>query len=102
MRFLRLMKNMPKMIAASRATPPITPPTIGPTGVEDFSFGTGVGVIITVLVDWEEEVVVGSVMKEDVVNLRVVVEIMMDVSVESRANGENGFPSCPEYVVRIV
>jgi hypothetical protein len=41
---------MPRMMRAMAARPPTTPPTIGPTGVEEPLSGEGVGVL-----DWDRE-----------------------------------------------
>jgi hypothetical protein len=61
---------MPAAMAAMRASPPMTPPTMGPTGVE---LACGMEVVGVGVVDVWVDVVVGGVWVENVGVLDVVV-----------------------------
>lgn len=52
----RRMKKTPKAMMARTATPPMTPPTMAPTGVEELEEGAGVWLVVALPV-WEGVVV---------------------------------------------
>jgi hypothetical protein len=83
---------MPAMIAAMSASPPMTPPTIGPTGVELLDCGVEVVVEVGVVgvIDFERDVGlgVGVVGLEDTGVVLVVVCAAWSRFVSVR-------PSCP-------
>lgn len=82
---------MPATIAAMSANPPMTPPTIGPAGVELLDCEVGVAVGVVGVTDFEGVVVIGV----DVVELKVTGVFDVDGCVDPL-----GFvsvrPSCPE------
>lgn len=90
--FERTRKKMPKAIRAMAATPPTTPPTIGPIGVEDFEDSVGTGGLVAfgprpsagLLLLGVEVVVWGEVgdfpEDEDVVEMMVAIILSLPVA----------------------